>query len=176
MKIRSMSVTAGCVAGVLLAATPAAATTNLIRNPGFESGLAFWATASSTTLSRVTTAYSGHYAAQVVNPRTQRQNCYITDHSNTVARAARGRYRGGLWVRSTHTGQHLIFTVREHTPAHRLVGESHRSVTLTTSWRHVVVTYRTHQKGNVVGMTALAPRAPRGVCLLADDASLEFLG
>src|SRR5713226_4665953 len=102
----------------------AAAATNLVGNPGFETDTSGWSTTSSTvSLTRVSGGHSGSWAAQLTNNGTAAAYCILNDSPNWVGQTATGTYTASLWVRADTAGAALKLKIREYSSANILLGQ-----------------------------------------------------
>jgi parallel beta-helix repeat protein len=147
-------------------------TPNLVLNPGFEVNTSGWQTgSSSTSLSRVSGGHSGGWAARLSNTSAGAQ-CALEDKPNWVDVTQAGPYTSSIWVRSDTPGLTFKLRVREYQGG-VLVGSAAVTVTLTTSWQHVVVGYVPVAPGqSTLDFQAYTVSSPLGVCFYADDASV----
>ena len=150
---------------------------NLVGNSGFEAGLSGWnASGSGTgvTLTQVAAGHGGIYAAALTNTSTANSGCTLNDSPNWITTTSTGTYTGSLWVRADSPGRSLNLRFREYTGT-TLDGSATTTITLTTSWQLVAVTYKPTQPGaSTLDFNAYTTTAnsPPGVCFYADDASI----
>jgi PKD repeat protein len=155
---------------------PAPPPTNLITNPGFEVNTTHWGTNGSGTgvqLTRVSPGHSGSFAAKLNNTSAQKRKCVLNDVPNWVTTTQAGTYTASIWVRDdTPFGQ---FKLMLKETGGSLNGSQTTTVTLTTSWQLVTVSYTVKSPGtSTLDLQAFVPRtfAPTGTCFYADDVSI----
>ena len=150
---------------------------NLVRNPGFETDTAGWSTGGSglgITLTRSLGGESGDWAARLTNTGASATTCVLNDAPDTVKPTAAGTYTASLWVRGDTPGATLKLRLREWNGT-TLAGSGVGQVVLTTSWQRVVVTYDAAAPGSgSLDFTAYVTNASPGTCFYADDAFLSF--
>lgn len=171
-----------CALGLVLAA-PALAGTNLIGNPGFETGLSGWNTSGSdsfgsgVTLTQVAGGHSGSFSALLTNTDSSLyNNCTLNDSPNWALTTSAGTYTGSIWVRAASAGAPLILRFREYAGS-TLVGSATNTVSLSTTWQQVAVTYTPASPGSsTLDFNAYVQHAygAPGICFYADDASIVF--
>jgi parallel beta-helix repeat protein len=150
---------------------------NLVGNPGFETNTAGWNTSgsgSTVTLTRVSGGHSGGWAAALTNTGTVSGTCALNDSPNWVTTTQAGTYSGMLWVRADTPGAPLTVRFREYQGS-TLVGSKTATVTLTTTWQQIQVTYTPLAPGvSTLDFNAYIPAAyaPPGSCFYADDAAI----
>ena len=140
---------------------------NLVGNPGFETDTAGWQT---TGLARVAGGHSGSFAAELSNPTAGAQ-CTLDDKPNWILATQAGPYVVSLWVRSDAAGRSLKLRVREYSSGSN-VGSISTTVTLTSAWQLVSVTYTPTAPGSFLDVQAYTSSTPVGVCFQADDVSI----
>jgi hypothetical protein len=146
---------------------PPAPSPELVSNPGFETGLAGWATGNSrTTLARTcAVAHGGSCAAELGRSKSS-GSALLDDVPSTVAASAVGaRYVASAWVRAP-AGRTITLRVRE-------LGRTSVVATITGdgSWRQLVVT-TAPTAGSALGVEIVVSLA-RGSRAQVDDVSLR---
>lgn len=153
----------------------APAPTNLVGNPGFESGLSGWNNNGRVgiTLTQTTGGHSGSYAVVLANSTSgTTPDCTLNDSPNWVAKTSAGTYQGSLWVRATTPGATLRLRIREYN-AGTFVGQQVSSVVLSATWQQVSLSYVAAAPGtSTLDFTAYTTSAPPGECFWADDAAI----
>ncbi|MEA2522407.1 MAG: hypothetical protein QOI81_2053 [Actinomycetota bacterium] len=150
-------------------------TTEFVTNPGFETDTSGWAPGgASITLSRVKAGHLGSWKAKLANPTTTKTACLLNDQPNWVTHSAAGTYTASLWVKAVTAGRPLTLALAEVHHGVKLGGNSTK-VTLTTAWQKVTVTYSAASPGSsTISFSAKVPKAPKGTCFFADDASISL--
>jgi hypothetical protein len=159
-----------------LTVTVNSASQNLVGNPGFETDTTGWNTSGSdagVTLTRVSGGHSGGWAGLVANSGSgTAATCKIQDAPNWVTTTSAGTYTGSMWVRADSPGATLTIKLREYKSS-TLVGLKTASITLTTSWQMVSVSYVPAMPGtSTLDFLGLVSNAPVGTCFYADDISI----
>jgi PKD repeat protein len=149
---------------------------NLIANPGFETGTSGWNTGNYATVSLTRDAggHSGSYAAKLSNTGTTTVTNTLNDDPNTVATSSAGTYTGSIWLRSDSAtaGTKMYLRIREYQGGTR-IGEKVVAVYLTSSWQQVTGSYVPVSPGSSsIDFSAAMYSAPPGATYFADDASL----
>jgi len=146
---------------------------NLVGNAGFETSTSGWGpVGAGITLQRVPGGHSGSWSALLSNTSPAPATVTLNDSPNWIAVTKAGTYTASLWVRADTPGQSLKLKLREYQGA-TLVGQPLTSVTLTTSWQLVTVTYVPVAPGaSTLDFTAYVSNAPVGATFYADDASI----
>ena len=149
---------------------------NLVGNPGFETDTTGWNTSGSdagVTLTRVSGGHSGGWSGLVANGGSgTAATCKIQDVPNWVTTTSAGTYTGSMWVRADSPGAKLTIKLREYESS-TLVGLKTASITLTTSWQMVSVSYVPAMPGtSTLDFLGLVSNAPVGTCFYADDISI----
>ena len=153
--------------------------TNLVGNAGFETNTSGW-NASGTagvTLTQAAGGHTGNYAAALTNTNsTNVGSCTLNDSPNWVARTQTGTflYQAAVWVRADSPGAVLQLRLREYNGS-TFVGQAAMSVTLSTSWQQLVVSYSPVDGGTSnLDLNAYVANALPGVCFYADDVSITL--
>ncbi len=144
--------------------------TNLVANPGFESGTTGWNNngRAGILLARVTGGHSGSYAGELTNTATTSQpDCTLNDSPNTVSSTTVGTYTASAWVRG-NTGVTLIMKIREYN-AGTFVAQSTVSIALTAGWTQVSLAYPARNSGSTLDLTLYTTNAAPGLCFDVDD-------
>jgi PKD repeat protein len=153
-----------------------AAKPNLVGNPGFETNLTGWNTSGSSsgvTLNRVSGGqHSGSYMAELRTGSTS-GTCTLNDAPNWVGTTQAGTYDASLWVRAPTAGATLKLRIVEYNGTTN-VGQASASVSLTTSWQKIFLTYAPKMPGSsTLDFNAYITGAPAGgTCFDADDAAI----
>jgi PKD repeat protein len=162
---------------VTITVTAAPPSTNLVGNPGFDDNTLGWGTAGSgngVQLVRVTPGRDGTGgAARLLNTAAQKRKCVLNDQPNWVTTAASGTYTASIWVKDETAGALFKLMLKETGGA--LNGSRITTVTLTTNWQLVTVSYAPKSPGtSTLDLQAFVPRAyaPTGTCFYADDVSI----
>ena len=156
--------------------TVSPASQNLVGNPGFETDTTGWNTSGSdagVTLTRVSGGHSGGWSGLVANGGSgTAATCKVQDAPNWVTTTSAGTYTGSMWVRADSPGATLTIKLREYKSS-TLVGLKTASITLTTSWQMVSVSYVPAMPGtSTLDFLGLVSNAPVGTCFYADDISI----
>jgi PKD repeat protein len=162
-----------------LSATKSAAVSalgNLIGNPGFETDTTRWNTiVTGTSLQRVSGGHSGNWSAQLTNTGTSVTTLGLNDSPNWITSTSAATYTASLWVRASTAGAVLKLKVREYSGS-TLVGSQSASITLSTEWQRVSLTYAPAAPGSSsLDYQAYVSSAPPGATFLADDASITAI-
>jgi parallel beta-helix repeat protein len=168
----------GLTATATKTVTVTSTVTNLVGNPGFETGLTGWNTSGSgsgVTLTQVSGGHSGTYAAALTNTSTGNSGCTLNDSPNWVNTTKAGTYTATVWVRADSAGRPVNVRFREYSGS-TLVGTNTTTVTLSTSWQQVTVTYTVATAGTSLDFNVYTSTAnsPPGVCFYADDVSITL--
>ncbi|WP_165372648.1 PKD domain-containing protein [Nocardioides iriomotensis] len=146
----------------------------LVGNPGFESGLAGWRSASkATTLERVRGGHSGAWAARVTG-RGDRRTVGLEDaRRGWAGTTATGTYTASVWVRTKDVGARLVLRLVERRSG-KDIGTVRTKRTLTRGWQQVQVGYVARAPGAsrldlAVVLHGTGPKA----WFKADDVSLR---
>jgi PKD repeat protein len=157
--------------------TAVVVSSNLVRNPGFETDTSGWSTGGSgpgITVTRTSGGHTGNGSAQLANTGTVMSTCVLNDAPDTVKPTAAGTYTGGLWVRADNPGATLKLRLREWSGT-TLVGSAVNQLTLSSSWQRVSVSYDAAAPGSgSLDLTAFVTNAAPGTCFYADDVSVTF--
>lgn len=162
----SQGLSASATQGITVTAPP----TNLVGNPGFESGTTGWNTSGRTGITLTTTGngHTGSFAAQLANGGTATQpDCTLNDAPNWVASTQAGSYLASAWVRGP-VGATVQLRLREYNGA-TFVGSKAVTATLTADWTQLSVTYPVAVVGSTVDLTLYTTNAAPGWCFDADD-------
>jgi parallel beta-helix repeat protein len=151
---------------------------NLVKNPGFETDLSGWNTSGSDpgiSLTRVSGGHSGSWSAQLSNTSATAATCVLNDSPDWAKPTAKGTYTGTLWARADAPGTSLKLRFREYVGS-TLTGTATTTVTLTSAWQQVSVTYVPSAPGSsTLDFNAYVSKAAPGVCFYADDASIYLV-
>jgi PKD repeat protein len=148
---------------------------NLIGNPGFETGLTGWNTSgrAGITLTQVAGGHSGSFAAALTNTNsTSTSDCTLNDSPDWVKSTSSGSYTASIWVRADNPGAKLNLRIREYENGSS-EGSKTTSVILTTTWQQVTLSYtpQISTGGEDLDFNAYLSNAAPGNCFYADDAS-----
>lgn len=148
---------------------------NLIGNPGFETDTAHWNTiVGGTTLQRASGGHSGNWSALLSNSGATATTLGLNDSPNWVTSTSAGSYSAKLWVRASVAGAVLKLKLREY-QGNTLIGSNTASITLSTAWQQVTVTYTSGAPGaSTLDYQAYVSSAPSGAGFYADDASITL--
>ena len=173
----TVTVTARDTAGLSASATRTVTSkANLVGNSGFEGNTKGWATGSgAVSLTRVAGGHSGSYAAALTNTGFTTTTCTLDDSPNWVGKTAAGTYTASLWVKGATAGATLTLRLREMRSS-TVVGTAVATVTLTTSWQLVTVTYTPTQptKTSLDLNAFVVGVPPRSTGFYADDAAITL--
>ncbi len=151
--------------------------TNMISNPGFETGLTGWNTSGSdpgVSLTQVSGGHSGSFAARVANTGSTAATYLLNDSPNWANSTSPGTYTGSVWVRSDTPGATLRLRFREYAGS-SLAGTATSTATLTSSWQQVTVTYSPASPGSsTLDFNAYVVKGAAGTSFDADDASITL--
>ena len=175
------NVTANHTIAATFAANPPG--TNLVGNPGFESGLTGWAKyGSGVTLTRVvgTGSHPAHGgSAMALVTSTSSSSFGIDDSPNWVTRVAGAgaRYKITAWVKSLNNTGKVKIRVNELEPDDDQVGSTAYSnePSLSSSWQLLTafITVRRGSSKLSVRITEAPPSSNRGFYI--DDISIELV-
>jgi PKD domain-containing protein/carbohydrate binding protein with CBM4/9 domain len=147
----------------------------LVGNPGFETSSDGWNTAGviGVTLDRVPGGHSGNWSALLANTGPTPTYCVLNDSPNWVQDTAAGTYTGTIWVRADSASASVSLGLREYNTTGTFLGETERTVTLTTDWQQISVTYVPISPGSSsLDFQVEESGAPTGTCFYADDANI----
>jgi hypothetical protein len=111
--------------------------------------------------------------AKLTNTSTNKQKCVLNDVPNWVTTTQAGTYTASIWVRDDTPFGKFKLMLKETGGA--LNGSLTTTVTLTTNWQLVTVSYTVKSPGtSTLDLQAFAPKnfAPPGTCFYADDVSI----
>ena len=149
----------------------------IVGNPGFERDTLGWNTERepAATITRVPGGHTGSFAAQLVNNSGGPVECKLNDAPNWVDASSARTYVGSIWARADVAGATLNLRFREYDDLAVLVGLNTATLTLTTAWQPVTVTYDPVAPGtSTLDFNAYVSDAPTGTCFYADDASITI--
>ncbi|MFL6139360.1 MAG: carbohydrate binding domain-containing protein [Frankiaceae bacterium] len=160
--------------GIALAVTSSTASTtsNLVKNPGFESGTTAWHTnGSAQRLTTVSPGRSGSYAAKLTV--TAQSDAVLNDATNSVASTAAGSsYRAQAYVRTATPGVNGRLRLREVSGG-TMVGRGYTAFSLSdTAWHLVTLTYAPVRAGSSLDLNVYALGLTTSKQLQVDDVSL----
>jgi acid phosphatase type 7 len=151
----------------------AAAATNLLANPGFESGTLGGWTATGAAASVVTPGYAGSYAAQVAHSKGTRYGLGTSSYavsSTTVGHA----YYATAVVRSAGPTRSLCQRVREYAPGGGQVAAGSSCASSTVGWKPLPpLTYFAAANGDLLRFDVFQKAALPGDSFQLDAASLS---
>jgi parallel beta-helix repeat protein len=147
---------------------------DLVGNGGFETSTSGWNGGSaSISVTRVAGGHSGSWSAQVSNVGTVAAQCTLNDAPNWVSLTKAGTYTGTVWARAAAPGAVLKARFREYSGPTFVGASTIATMTLTTEWRKLTVTYTPAAPGSSnLDFTAYLSNAPIGSCFYADDVSI----
>lgn len=146
---------------------------NLVTNPGFESGTADWRVTGTPdgSLTRVTTPHTGSYAGQAVT--RVGSTLVVNDSPNTVASTTAGAtYSASVWVRAS--SQRTVSLRLREVPTPGVTLDSAAAwITLPDSaWHRLSVDYVARQDGSMIDASVLGINFRAGQSFLVDDVTL----
>jgi Carbohydrate binding domain len=168
--VAAVAVTPGLALAVTSSTT--SSTTNLVDNPGFESGITDWRTNSSAQrLATATSAHGGSYAAKLTVTTTS--DAVLNDATNTVLSTPSGAvYTAKAYVRTTTPGVTGRLRLREVSSG-TMVARKWTEFTLTdTAWHQVTLTYDPARTGSALDLNVYAIGLKTTQNLEVDDVSL----
>jgi hypothetical protein len=126
------------------------------------------------TLQRVAGGHTGSWSALLSNTTAAPATVTLNDSPNWIGVTKAGTYTASLWVRADTAGQTLKLKLREYQGS-TLVGQPLTSITLSTTWQLVTVTYVPVAPGaSTLDFTAYVSNAPVGATFYVDDASITL--
>jgi len=149
---------------------------NFVGNPGFENNTNGWNTGSSQVqLARVSGGHSGSWAARLNNTGGTATTCTLNDSKDWVNNAVAGTYSASLWVRGATSGATLTLRLRQMNGS-TVLGSATNTVTLSTSWQQITVSYTVSQSGKTsLDFNAFVNNVPaRTTGFYADDAVITL--
>jgi len=169
--IAAVAVSPGLALAVTSSST-SSATTNLVKNPGFESGTQDWRTNSSAQrLAAVSSAHGGSYAAKLTVTTTS--DAVLNDKTNSVQSTPSGAvYTARAYVRTTTPGVTGRLRLREVSGT-TMVAKGSTAFTLSdTAWHQVTLTYDPARTGSALDLNVYAIGLKTTQSLQVDDVSL----
>ncbi|HET6624800.1 MAG TPA: carbohydrate binding domain-containing protein, partial [Nocardioidaceae bacterium] len=154
--------------------SPQSAAGNLVDNPGFETDTAGWKGSSGTSLTRVASPHSGGWAGQLTNTNTGSTTCQLNDSPDWVRPTTQSTYTATAWVKGDAAGIGSTVRLRFREYAGQVgVGSAQASVTLSTDWQQVQLTYVPSSPGSTLDFNIIRSSTPAGaVCFLVDDVEI----
>ncbi len=151
----------------------ASAATNLVENPGFESGTLTGWTASGGSASLVTPGYAGGFAAQIVYGSGARYG--LGSSSAVVSSTAVGHaYYASAVVRGPDGGRSLCLRVREFAPGGGQIGSRSACAGSTVAWQPLpALTYFAVASGDLLRFDVFQKAPLPGDSFQLDNASLS---
>jgi hypothetical protein len=147
--------------------------TELVTNPGFESGLGGWTAGNNrTTLARTCAlAHGGSCASEL--GRTKQAGDAVLDDSpdSATSTVAAATYRASAWVLAP-AGRLVTLRVRERNGSGAIVRSTVASATASGGWQQLALTATAKASGSTLGVEVLASLA-RGSKAQVDDLSLQ---
>ena len=157
---------------VVVGSADAATTSNLVVNPGFESGTTGWRTNSAAErLATVTSAHAGTAAARLTV--TSQVDAVLNDTTNTVASTAAGTtYHAQAYVRTSTPSVAGQLRVREVAGGSMVSYKVTKFTLSDTTWHLVALDYTPTRSGSALDLNVLATSLPTTKDLQVDDVSL----
>jgi len=149
---------------------------NFVGNPGFENNTSGWSAGSSQIqLARVSGGHSGSWAARLNNTGGTATTSTLNDSKDWVNNAVAGTYTASLWVRGATSGATLTLRLRQMNGS-TVLGSATNTVTLSTSWQQITVSYTVSQSGKTsLDFNAFVNNVPaRTTGFYADDAVITL--
>jgi hypothetical protein len=113
-------------------------------------------------------------AARVANRGLVPQTCALNDAPNRVTTTSPGVYGAIVWVRGETAGATFKLRIAEWA-ANTKLGSARATVTLSTEWQPVSVSYRPTAPGlSSLDLSGYVLNASPGTCFLADDVGLSL--
>jgi hypothetical protein len=110
----------------------------------------------------------------VTNTSSVAATYVLNDSPNWANSTSPGTYTGSMWVRSDTPGATLRLRFREYAGS-TLAGTATGTVTLTSSWQQVTVTYSPVSPGSsTLDFNAYVVKGAAGTSFDADDASITL--
>lgn len=159
--------------------TRAAPTSNLARNPSFETDLAGWGSfQGSLTRPAVTGAPDGGFVAQAT--RASGDKFSLSDNVGSTpptlsSTTAAGTYVASAYLKAASTssvGKPVKLFLREKTPSGSVVLDTSVSTTLTSSFKRVAVAATAKGTGNTLGIRIEQSSAVSGNAFQVDQVTL----
>jgi parallel beta-helix repeat protein len=148
----------------------------LVGNGGFETSTSGWNGGSPTiSVTREAGGHSGGWSGHVSNVGTAAAQCTLNDAPNWVSTTKSGTYTGTVWARASSPGAVLRARFREYSGSTLMGTSTIATMTLTTEWQKLTVTYTPAAPGSSnLDYTAYVLNAPVGSCFYADDGSILY--
>jgi Bacterial Ig-like domain (group 3) len=161
---------------VTVAANAVSMTSELIRNPSFETGVASWASQNAKLASQARAGAPDGAAVGKVS-RTAGTVYSLTDEQPTViASTAGATFVAGASVAaasSSAVGKPVTLIVRERTPAGATVKETKAKTTLSNAFKRLGLAVKPSASGNTLGLRLEQGSAGTGNAFFADSLGLR---
>jgi beta-glucanase (GH16 family) len=150
----------------------AAASANLVRDPGFLTGTINWTTTAGGSLS-VVDGHDGHQAIRLQNTSAGTMTLALNDRVNTVASTVKGAtYVAGAWVSTDSPGVTAGARMMEYQGS-VLHGSKQGSAWLrSTGWSYLTTTYTAATDASSIDFNVLGWALPKGKSLFISEPSL----
>jgi parallel beta-helix repeat protein len=150
---------------------PPPAPSNLVGNPGFESGLTGWGTYGTATLARVVGGHGGDYALQISGSGSF--GCDDVPNVVATVAGAAARYTVSAWVRSaSNVGKVKIRIYEYQGTTQQGTTVYSQEVPLTTSWQQLVAHYTVLKAGSSLSIRITDAPIASSEVFLVDDISI----
>ena len=161
------------------AATPSPASTrpaaapddgNLLRDAGFEAGLAGWRPVGRAGLELVGEGHEGSWGLRLTRGSSRSPGVL---HPEVTRLKAGKRYEATVWFRASRPGVEVQVNLFELRGGRRFAVDTLGAVAKSGKWQRLDVSHDTHRPGASLAVELLAPTLPSGTSLLVDDLAVR---
>ncbi len=150
------------------------AATNLLLNPGFESGTTSW-TANASTIASSTTQYHSGTKGLSVTARTQTYGGPAQDVTTSVAAIGAGTYHVEAWVKMA-SGTSTVYVTLKYTVGGVDYYASTAGTSVSTTWTHISEDLSVSYAGTLQSFVYYIETASCTTSFYTDDCVLNFTG
>jgi hypothetical protein len=145
---------------------------NLVRNAGFEAGLAGWEPLGGARVDLADAAHEGGFGIRLTRGSTP--NPGIAYPTVTATKAKGGMYLASAWVRASTPGLTGEIHLLEYVEGQRFAIFRSGLDLRDTRWHRLQVAQAVHVKGSTLGLEVVAPGLPAGAEMLVDDVTVRL--
>jgi hypothetical protein len=143
---------------------------NLLADPGFETGLDGWSAVNKAALEQVEEGRSGDWGLRMTRGSSRWPGAL---HDEVASLKADKRYEASVWVKASKPGIEVQVNLFELRGGKRFAVDTVGAIVQAGEWQRLDVSHDTHRPGATLALELLAPNLASGTNLLVDDLAVR---
>jgi hypothetical protein len=143
---------------------------NLLADPGFETGLDGWSAVNKAALEQVEEGRSGDWGLRMTRGSSRWPGAL---HDEVASLKADKRYEASVWVKASKPGVEVQVNLFELRGGKRFAVDTVGAIVQAGEWQRLDVSHDTHRPGATLALELLAPNLASGTNLLVDDLAVR---